>query len=130
MANPLSSDPPTHYRLGALHVWRNLKKAEFYYPETQRQTQDSLENTFGAIYLLCGSNSNPTMEQFVDALKANIISAPAFRGLHGTNCKEDDASFLDNLHSLLKVPNAFPTDPFTNHIREIPDNINNSSSVA
>jgi hypothetical protein len=32
---------------------------------------DPLENTFGVIRLHCGSNNNPTVGQFVDALKTS-----------------------------------------------------------
>jgi hypothetical protein len=49
--------------------------------------------------------------------------------LCGSNC-EDDASLLDNLHSLLSVLDASPTDSSTSHIRESPDNITGNSCVA
>jgi hypothetical protein len=44
--------------------------------------------------------------------------------LSGTKCKKDDTSPLDNIHSLLRVCDASPSDPSTSHIRETPDNIN------
>jgi hypothetical protein len=67
---------------------------------------------------------------FVDALKTSIINCLAFRGLCGTNCKEDDASHLDSLHCLLKGPDNSPTDLSTSHIMETPDNVNGTSCVA
>jgi hypothetical protein len=82
--------------------------------------EDPLENIFGAICLHCGSNSNPSVGQFVDALKTGIISGLAFRGLRGTNCKEDDSSLLDILHSLLRGPDASSADPSTSHIKGNP----------
>ena len=42
--------------------------------ETQNLNQDALENTFGAIRLHCGSNNNPSVGQFIDALKTVIIN--------------------------------------------------------
>jgi hypothetical protein len=104
--------------------------AQFDYLEIRRLNQDPLANTFGAIRLHCGSNSNPTVGQFVDALKTSIINGLAFRGLRGTNCKEDDASLLDNLHSLLREPEASPSDPSISHIRETTDNVHGNSHVA
>jgi hypothetical protein len=59
------------------HVWRMFKGACFDYLETRCLNQDSLENTFGVIRLRRGSNCNPTVEQFVDALKTSIISGLA-----------------------------------------------------
>jgi hypothetical protein len=114
----------------AQHVWRTLKEAEFECLETRNLNQDPLENTFGAIRLHCGSNNNPTVGQFVDALKTSIINGLAFRGLRGTNCEEDDTSVLDNLHSLLRGPDASPSDPSTRHSRETPDNVGGSLHVA
>ena len=37
-----------------------------------------------------GSNSNPFVGQFVDALKTVIISGLACRGLLNPNCEDDD----------------------------------------
>jgi len=64
--------------VAAHHVWRTVKKAGFKYLETRNLNQDPLENTLGAICLYCGSNSNPTVGQFVGALKTSIISGLAF----------------------------------------------------
>jgi hypothetical protein len=58
-------------------VWRTLKNAGFNYLETRSLNQDPLENTFGVIRFHCGSNNNPTVGEFVDALKT--ISSTALR---------------------------------------------------
>lgn len=116
--------------VAAQHVWRTLKAAGFAYLETRRLNQDPLENTFGAIRLHCGSNNNPTVGQFVDALKTSIINGLAFRGLRGTNCEEDGVSLLDNLHSLLRGPDASTPDPSTSHTGETHDNVDDSFLVA
>ena len=73
---------------------------------TQSLNQDPLENTFGVIHLHCGSNNNPTVGQYVDALKTSIISGLAYTGLHNANCEGDDIELLDNLHSFLKESSA------------------------
>jgi len=86
--------------IGAVrHVWRMLKEAGFRYLETRNLSQDPLENTFGDILLHCGSNSNPTVGQFADALNTTIINDLAFRDLRNTNCEDDKSELLDNLHS-------------------------------
>jgi hypothetical protein len=97
------------------HVWRMMKEAGFKYLETQNLNQDRLENTFGVIHFHCGSKSNPTVGQFVDALKTSIINGLAFRDLRNTNCGDDKTELLDNLHSFLEESDASPPHPSTNH---------------
>ncbi|XP_023718100.1 uncharacterized protein LOC111870226 isoform X2 [Cryptotermes secundus] len=77
----------------AQHVWKTLKEAGFQHLHTKNLNQDPLENTFGAIHLNCGSNNNPTVGQFVDAMKTSIINGLAFRGLGETNCEDDGLLF-------------------------------------
>jgi hypothetical protein len=80
--------------------------------------KDPLENTFGIIRLHCGSNSNPTVGQFVDVLKTSIINGLAYTGLHNANCEGEDTELLDDLHSLLKESSASRPNPSTSHGRE------------
>jgi len=94
-----------------------LKTAGFDYLETRSLNQDPLENTFGVICLHCGSNNNPTVGQFVDALMTSIINGFAYTGLRNANCEGDDTE-LDNLHSLLKESSASQPNPSTRHSRE------------
>ena len=92
--------------IGAVqHVWRTLRSAGFDYLETRSLNQDPLENKFGVIRLHSGSNNNPTVGQFVDALKTSI-NGLAYTGLSNANCEGDDTELLDNLHSLLKESSA------------------------
>jgi hypothetical protein len=65
-----------------------------------------LVNTFGGIHLYCDLNNNPTVGQFVDALKTSIINGLTLRGLCGTNCENDGATLLDNLESVFRAPDA------------------------
>ena len=83
--------------------------------ETRSLNQDPLENTFGVICLHCGSNSNPSVGQFLDALKASIINGLSCTGLRNANCEGDDTELLDNLHSLLKESAASRPNPLTSH---------------
>jgi hypothetical protein len=99
----------------ACHVWRTVKKAG-----------SPFENTLGVICFHCGSNSNPTVGQFVGALKTSIINGLAFSGLHGTKCEDDGTPLLDDLHSLLKVSDASPPNSSTSHSRENPDDVYDS----
>jgi hypothetical protein len=76
--------------------------------------------------LYCGSNDNPTVGQFVDALKTSIINGLAFRGLQGTNCEDDGTTLLDDLRSFLRASDASPPNPCTSHSRENPDDVSDS----
>jgi hypothetical protein len=67
---------------------------------------DPLVNKFGAILSYCDLNKNQTVGQFVDAQKTNIINGLTFICLCGNNCEDDGATVLDNLHSLLRAPDA------------------------
>jgi len=107
--------------IGAVwHVWRMLKEAGFKYLETRSLNQDPLENTFGVIRLHCGLNNNPTVGQFVDALKTSIINGLAFRDLRNTNCEADKTELLDNLHSFLEESDASVPHPSTNLVMPPP----------
>jgi hypothetical protein len=64
----------------------------------------------------------------VDALKTSITNG--LTSLCGTNHKDENASCLDNLHSLLKGPDTSTSDPSISHIRETTDNVNGSFHVA
>jgi hypothetical protein len=113
----------------AQHVWRTVKKAGFKCLHTQRLNQDPLENTFGAIHLYCGSNDNPNVGLFADALKTSIVNGLAFRGFCGTNCEDDGATLLDNLQSFW-APDTASRNPTTSHGKETPDDGPESFHVA
>ena len=82
------------FSIGAVqHVWRMLKDAGLNYLETQNLNQDLLANTFVVILLHRVSFNNPTLGQFVDALKTSIINGLDFRDLRNTNCRDDILSF-------------------------------------
>ena len=91
---------------------------KFKFLETLNLNQDTLENTVGAIGLHCGSNSNPFIGQFVDALNTVIISGLAYRGLLDPNYEDDCATLLDNLHSFLKPSGVSSPSPSTGHGRD------------
>jgi hypothetical protein len=96
------------------HVWRRVKKEKkFKYLETHNLNQDALENAFGAIRLHCGANDNPSIRQFVGALKTVILNGCTYKGLYGTACEHDGATLLDNLHSFLKPSTASSPNPLT-----------------
>jgi hypothetical protein len=115
--------------IAAKHVWRTVKEAGFKYFHTRNLNQDPLKNTFGAIRLNCGSNDNPTVGQFVGALKTSIINGLAFRSLGNTNCEDDGATLLDNLQSFLRVPDAASRNPSTSSDKETPAGVPESVHV-
>jgi hypothetical protein len=108
----------------------DIAAAQHAYLQTRNLNQDPLENTFGVIRSYCGSNDDPTVGQFIDALKTSIINGLSFRGLHGTNCKDDGTTLLDDLHSFLRASDASPLNSTTCHGRENPDDVSDSFHVA
>ena len=107
-----------------------LKGAGFDYLETRSLNQDPPENTFGVIRMHCGSNNNPTVGQFVDALKTSIINGLAYTGLRNANCELDDTELLGNLHSFLKESHATSPNPSTSHSADtLHDGLSGSHTV-
>jgi hypothetical protein len=102
-----------------------VKKVGFRY----LHTQVPIENTFGAIHSCYCSNDNPTVGEFVGALKTSIISGLAFKGLHETDC-EDDATLLDKIQFLLRAPDASLPNVFTGNSMKTCHNAPDSFSVA
>ena len=100
-----------------------LKFFRFPHSPVRQVNQDALENTFGAVRQHCGSNNNPSVGQFVDALKTVIINGLAYKSLYGTNCEDDGASLLDKLHSFFKPTNASSTSQSTSHDSEATDTV-------
>ena len=96
---------------------------KFKFLETRNLNQDALENTFDAIHLHYGSNNNPSIGQFVEALKTVIINGLAYRSLYGINYEDDGASLLDKLLSFLKPSSASSTSPLTRHHSETTDSV-------
>jgi hypothetical protein len=80
-----------------------------------------LKNTFSAILLYCGSNNNPSVGQFVNALKTVIINSLAYRGILAPNSEDDGATILDNLHSFLKSSGISSPSHSTSHDSETTD---------
>jgi len=71
--------------------------------------------------LHCRSNNNPSVGQFVDALKTVIISGLACRGLLNPNSDDDGATLLDNLHSCVKTSAVSSPSQSISHDRETTD---------
>jgi hypothetical protein len=92
-----------------------LKRAGLDYLQTESLNQDPLDSTFGVIHLHCDSTNNPTVGQYVDALKSGIISGFAYTVMRNANCEGDDTEILDDLHSLLKESSASRPNPSTSH---------------
>ena len=69
------------------------------------------------LFVCTGSNNNPSVGQFVDALKTVIINGLAYRGLLDPNCEDDSAILLDNLHSFFKPSSVSSPSQSTSHDR-------------
>ena len=106
------------------HVWiRVNEEVKFKYLETQNLNQNGLQNTFDAIHLHCGSNNNPYIGQFVDALKTVTISGLAVRSLLNPNSEDDGATLPDSLHSCLKPSVVSSPSQSISHYRETIDSV-------
>lgn len=79
-------------------LWKNLQKLEITSLATRRLNQDPLENFFGCIRYSCGSNNNPTYQQFVAGVKTAIISNLRHSG-RNKNCEDDTAVLANNFKS-------------------------------
>ncbi|XP_059046613.1 uncharacterized protein LOC131842112 [Achroia grisella] len=77
-------------------LWNNLQVQKVKSLSTRRLNQDPLENCFGCIRYHCGSNTNPTISQFVAGIKTAIITNLRHSG-QNTNCEDDSATLANNL---------------------------------
>lgn len=90
-----SQTPPSQqgwiWSLNAVEqLWRNLccKHSNIKTLSTRRLQQYLLEHLFGTIRRNCGANTNPTVEQFIAALKTAIMSN--LTHLSSGNCEYDE----------------------------------------
>lgn len=81
-------------------LWKNLQKLKITSLATRRLNQDPLENFFGCIRYSCGSNYNPTYQQFVAGVKTAIISNLRHSG-RKKNCEDDTAVLANNFKNFL-----------------------------
>lgn len=87
---------------GVERLWRQITKKhkDVRSLATRRLQQDPLENFFGCIRANCGTNSNPTANQFVAAMKTGILSNLAY--VSQGNCQNDDnLTIIENIKCLL-----------------------------
>ncbi|XP_047041454.1 uncharacterized protein LOC124645663 [Helicoverpa zea] len=100
--NPPSKDGWIWTLNGLEMVWKILsaKHTTVKSLSTRRFQQDPLENLFGCIRFNCGSNSNPTVAQFVAGLKTAVISNMAHTS--SGNCELDsNSAIITNFKKLL-----------------------------
>ena len=86
-----------------MQLWKSVREEceDIRFLSVRCLNQDPLENVFGSVRANCGANNNPTVPQFVDALKTCIINGLAFQNLKNANCLDDDADLLSNLQTFL-----------------------------
>jgi hypothetical protein len=88
-------------------VRRTAKEKDFTCLHTRKLNYDPLENTSDATCSYCGGcNSKANVGEFVDDQKTNINDLD-YRGLCGTNCKDDGATLLDNCFKKSRVSKSF-----------------------
>ncbi|KAH9640879.1 hypothetical protein HF086_015218 [Spodoptera exigua] len=92
---------------------------------TRRFQQDPLENLFGCIRYNCGSNSNPTVSQFIAGLKTAVISNMAHTG--SCNCELDsNSAIINNFKTLLTPDTDIQTETVQSEIKQIEKDIEES----
>lgn len=99
-SNPPSQEGWIHTMNSIERLWKNLQIKNIKSLSTRRLNQDPLENCFGCIRYNCGSNCNPTIQQFVAAVKTAIITNLRHSG-QKKNCEDDTAILSNNLSSFL-----------------------------
>ncbi|XP_034232810.1 uncharacterized protein LOC117640418 [Thrips palmi] len=80
-------------------IWKVVKKLGFTSLKLRNLNQDPLENYFGQIRQSCGSNSDPTLAQFVGAMKVCLVQQ--ITSGRNQNCEDDGASFLADFGALI-----------------------------
>lgn len=99
-SNPPSQQGWIHTMNAIEKLWKNLQAMNVNSLSTRRLNQDPLENFFGCVRYNCGSNNNPTIQQFVAGVKTAIISNLRHAG-QKKNCEDDTAVLSNNLCSFL-----------------------------
>lgn len=98
--SPPSQDGWIHTMNAIERLWKNLSTKNIKTLCTRRLNQDALENCFGCIRYNCGSNYNPTIQQFVAGIKTAIITNLRHTG-QKKNCEDDSAVLENNLKTFL-----------------------------
>lgn len=99
-SKPPSQDGWIHTLNAIEKLWKNLQGMNIERLFTRRLNQDPLENCFGCIRYSCGSNTNPTIAQFVAGIKTAIITNLRHSG-QKKNCQDDSAILCNNLSHFL-----------------------------
>ena len=83
-------------------LWKDLRdNYHFEFLILRRLNQDALENFFAQIRL-CGQwSDNPTVPQFISALKTALVDLLTKMNIRGANCEIDDLTFLASLNALV-----------------------------
>lgn len=84
---------------------------------TRKLNQDPLENCFGCVRSNCGCNPNPTVSQFVAALKTSLITN-LINNNKNRNCLDDKNDILNNFKTFL-TQNAIDENVISEHDVEV-----------
>lgn len=101
-SNPPSQEGWVHTLNAIERLWKNLTAIGIESLATRHLNQDVLENCFGCIRYSCGSNSNPTVPQFIAGIKTAIVSNLKYTGKK-RNCELDTNLISNNFSSFLNA---------------------------
>ena len=83
-------------------LWEDLHaNYDFTSLSLRRLNQDALENFFAQIRLAGQWSQNPTVTQFISAVKTALVDCLTNSKVRGSNCELDDLTFLASLNALL-----------------------------
>ena len=96
---PFSRQSPSMQNLrktieGIQLLWKRLTDLRFQHLKTKHLNQDALENFFGLVRDYGAGNTKPTCYQFIGHLKALVINKLTHFRILGSNCDDDEGSFL------------------------------------
>lgn len=89
---------------GLRWLWKLAERKGITTLKLRNLNQDPLENYFGQIRQTLGSNTDPTIPQFIAGMKTCLVQHVT-SGRNG-NCQEDDADFIADLEALIKEAQA------------------------
>lgn len=121
-SNPPSKEGWIHTMNAIDKLWGNIQKLGILSLSTRRLNQDPLENLFGCIRYNCGSNCNPTVQQFIGGIKTSIITNLRHTGKN-KNCEDDTATLANNMSSFLNA-DVLPEQSFSEITTDVYFDIN------
>lgn len=89
---------------GLRWIWKVGERKGITTLKLRNLNQDPLENYFGQVRQTLGSNTDPTLPQFIAGMKTCLVQQVTSG--RNANCQEDDVDFIADLEALIKEAEA------------------------